>query len=152
MEKKESKPNRYGQLIIGPPGCGKTTYCLAMRSFFQNFNRKTILINLDPANETKNVPFDIDIRDLINLDDVESNLSLGPNSSFLYCFNFLEKNISWLSNQLDNFKDVNYVLIDTPGQIEIFTLSPAFKNICKKLQKEINIHPACVNLVESINL
>lgn len=145
---------RFGQIVIGPPGSGKTTYCLAMKTYFTNFKRKTILINLDPANETPLANFDIDIRELINLDEVEKELHLGPNSSFLYCFNFLEKNIQWLYDKIESFKGVNYILIDTPGQIEIFTLSSSFKNICKVLtdEKQSKLRLTCVNLIESINI
>lgn len=45
---------RFGQLVIGPPGSGKTTYCFAIKEYYQYFGRKTILINLDPANEVAN--------------------------------------------------------------------------------------------------
>ena len=145
---------KFGQLIIGPPGCGKTTYIQSMKNYYSNYNRKVLLINLDPANETTNKIFDIDIRDLINLDEVEKNLSLGPNSSFLYCFNFLEKNFNWLENKINLYKDIYYFLIDTPGQIEIFTLSDSFKTICKNLtnEKKLNIRLCAVNLIECINL
>ena len=79
--------------IIGPPWSGKTTYCQTLKNFYNNFNRKVLLINLDPANESKNSVFDIDIRNLINLDEVEKNLHFGLNSSFFYSFDFLEKNL-----------------------------------------------------------
>jgi predicted PilT family ATPase len=41
----------FGQLIIGPPGCGKTTYCFAIKEYFEHFGRNCIVINLDPAND-----------------------------------------------------------------------------------------------------
>jgi predicted PilT family ATPase len=43
----------FGQLVIGPPGSGKTTYCFAMKEYYEYFGRQTLLINLDPANDTK---------------------------------------------------------------------------------------------------
>ena len=100
--------------------------------------------------------FILDIRQLINLEDVEKKLKLGPNGSFLYCINFLNENISWLEKQInqEKYEDYFYYLIDTPGQIEIFTVSPEFKNICDYLtnQKKMNIKLCCVNLIECINM
>lgn len=157
MEDIEKEVNqKFGQLIIGAPGSGKTTYIKTMKEFYSQCGRKTLLINLDPANDNKNAIFDIDIRQLINLEDVEKKLKLGPNGSFLYCINFLNENISWLEEQINQpkYSDYFYYLIDTPGQIEIFTVSPEFKNICDYLtnQKKLNIRLCCVNLIECINM
>ncbi len=41
----------FAQVVIGPPGCGKTTYCLALRARLCAAGRRTALVNLDPANE-----------------------------------------------------------------------------------------------------
>ena len=152
---KESK-QKFGQLIIGAPGSGKTTYIKSMKDFYSQCGRKTVTINLDPANDNKTSIFDIDIRNLINLEEVENKLKLGPNGSFLYCINFLNENILWLDKQInqEKFKDYYYYLIDTPGQIEIFTISPEFKNICEYITnvKKLNIKLCCVNLIECINM
>ena len=157
MERIEKEVNqKFGQLIIGAPGSGKTTYIKTMKEFYSKCGRKTLSINLDPANDNKNSIFDIDIRQLINLEDVEKKLNLGPNGSFLYCINFLNENIKWLEEQInqEKFSDYFYYLIDTPGQIEIFTVSPEFKNICDYItnQQKLNIKLCCVNLIECINM
>ena len=157
MENIEKEVNqKFGQLIIGAPGSGKTTYIKTMKEFYSKCGRKTLSINLDPANDNKNSIFDIDIRNLINLEDVENKLKLGPNGSFLYCINFLNDNINWLEKQInqEKFSDYFYYLIDTPGQIEIFTVSPEFKNICDYItsQNKLNIRLCCVNLIECINM
>jgi GTPase SAR1 family protein len=147
---------KFGQLIIGAPGSGKTTYIKSMKDFYSQCGRKTLSINLDPANDNKTSVFDIDIRNLINLEEVEEKFKLGPNGSFLYCINFLNDNISWLDEQInqEKYKDYFHYLIDTPGQIEIFTVSPEFKNICDYITdtKKLNIKLCCVNLIECINM
>ena len=41
----------FGQLVIGPPGSGKSTYCHGLHQFLNGVERKTIVVNLDPAND-----------------------------------------------------------------------------------------------------
>ena len=58
----------FGQLVIGPPGSGKTTYCHGLQQYCQATRRKVAIINLDPAND--NLPYKpaVDISDLVNLE------------------------------------------------------------------------------------
>jgi GTPase SAR1 family protein len=60
-------PTVFGQIVIGPPGSGKTTYCEGMSQFLKSLGRNVAIVNLDPANE--NVPYkaDIDVADLIQV-------------------------------------------------------------------------------------
>ena len=37
---------RFGQIVLGPPGSGKTTYCKAMARLLQGLGRKVAVINL----------------------------------------------------------------------------------------------------------
>ena len=41
----------YGQVVLGPPGSGKSTYCATLKKYFTAADRKCIIVNLDPANE-----------------------------------------------------------------------------------------------------
>lgn len=44
--------NYFGQVIIGPPGSGKTTYCAKVFNFYkEKLKRDVKIINLDPAND-----------------------------------------------------------------------------------------------------
>lgn len=51
----------YGQLVIGPPGSGKTTYCHKINEFYKELERKVAVVNLDPANEQMSYNAQIDI-------------------------------------------------------------------------------------------
>jgi GTPase SAR1 family protein len=41
----------YGQIVIGAPGSGKTTYCDGMQQYLRLLGRDCWVVNLDPANE-----------------------------------------------------------------------------------------------------
>ena len=69
---------RCGQLVIGPAGSGKSTYCELMRNHIETLNRRVHVVNLDPAAEHFRYPVAADIRDLISLQDVMAELKLGP--------------------------------------------------------------------------
>jgi GPN-loop GTPase len=69
----------FGQLVIGPPGSGKTTYCNGMQQYLQLTRRKVAVINLDPANDALPYECAVDVADLISLEQVQKELGLGPN-------------------------------------------------------------------------
>ena len=73
----------FGQLIIGPPGSGKTTYCNGMQQYLQMTGRKVAVVNLDPANDAIPYECSVDIADLVSLEAVMETYNLGPNGGKL---------------------------------------------------------------------
>jgi len=94
----------FAQLVIGPPGSGKSTYCDGMQQFMNAIDRKCSVINLDPANDKTNYPCALDIRDLVSLEEVMDQEELGPNGGVLFAFEELERNWSWLEDGLKSLK------------------------------------------------
>ncbi|KAK2546449.1 Gpn2 [Columba livia] len=137
----------FGQVVIGPPGSGKTTYCHSMRDFMGRIGRQVTVVNLDPANETIPYPCTVDIAELVTLPDVMENLRLGPNGGLIYCMEYLEANLDWLQEKLAAFRG-HYYLFDCPGQVELYTHHDALKNVFAQLAKW-NFRLAAVHLVDS---
>ncbi|KAM6045151.1 GPN-loop GTPase 2 [Chlamydotis macqueenii] len=137
----------FGQVVIGPPGSGKTTYCHAMREFLGRIGRKVTVVNLDPANDSMPYQCAVDIAELITLPDVMENLKLGPNGGLIYCMEYLEANFDWLQEKLAALRG-HYYLFDCPGQVELYTHHDALKNVFAQLAKW-NLRLAAVHLVDS---
>lgn len=138
----------FGQVVIGPPGSGKTTYCGKVCEFYrQKLNRPVSVVNLDPANENMAYKATVDVMELISVEDVMASLSLGPNGALMYCVEYLEENFDWLLTKLKEVKD-SYLLFDLPGQIELYTHHGSIKNIFEKLQN-LDYHLCAVHMVDS---
>lgn len=95
----------FAQLLLGPPGSGKSTYCNGMHQFLSAIGRKCSVVNLDPANDALPYPCALDIRDLVKLEDVmrkeeEEGEGLGPNGGVMWAMEELEERWTWLEERL----------------------------------------------------
>ncbi|KAK6190803.1 hypothetical protein SNE40_002590 [Patella caerulea] len=126
---------RYGQLVIGPAGSGKSTYCSNIVKHCEVLRRTVHVVNLDPAAEHFDYPVLADIRELINVDDAmeDDTLRFGPNGGLVFCMEYLAQNFDWLHEQLDEIED-DYILFDCPGQIELYTHIPVMRQLVDTLQ------------------
>lgn len=142
----------FGQLIIGPPGSGKSTYCNGMNQFLSAIGRKPSVINLDPANE--NLPYEaaLNIRDFTTLEDVMKEQDLGPNGGIIYALEQLEESTDLFIEQVKKLGSKEYLLIDCPGQVELFTHHSALAHIVKRLEKDLGMRLVVVNLIDSYYL
>ncbi|KAF8500481.1 hypothetical protein F5888DRAFT_1610054 [Russula emetica] len=138
----------FGEIVVGSPGSGKSTYCYGKHQLFTALNRPISIVNLDPANDNIPYPCAIDIASLITLQDAMSEHGLGPNGGMLYCMEYLEANYDWLEDRLEELGKEAYVLFDLPGQIELSTNHNSLKRIIEKLGKS-EFRLAAVHLCDS---
>ncbi|KAF2640220.1 hypothetical protein P280DRAFT_526469 [Massarina eburnea CBS 473.64] len=142
--------SKYGTLVMGPAGAGKSTFCASLIQHLQNNKRPAFYVNLDPAAEEFAFEPDLDIKDLITLSDVMEEMSLGPNGGLIYCFEFLMDNLDWLTDPLEEVTDEYLIIIDMPGQIELYTHVPILPGLVKTLMRgSLNINLCAAYLLEA---
>lgn len=109
-------------IVLGMAGSGKTTFVKKL-SEFKRSEHKPYIINLDPACKETPYPVNIDIRDTINYKEVMKQYCLGPNGGIVTSLNLFSTKFGKVIDILKQTKDNKYCIIDTPGQIEVFTWS-----------------------------
>lgn len=109
-------------IVLGMAGSGKTTFVQRLVSHLSMQKKRTYCINLDPAVLEVNFPANIDIRDSVKYKTVMKQYKLGPNGAILTCLNFFAAQFDQVVKMIEaKEKDIDYVIIDTPGQIEAFS-------------------------------
>jgi hypothetical protein len=105
-------------------------------------------VNLDPAAEHFAYPVSADIRDLVSLEEIMTEMKLGPNGGLIYAMEYLADNIDWLEDALDDIGPDEYVLFDCPGQIELYSHVPAIGQIVREVQR-LGFRVAATYLLDS---
>lgn len=111
-------------VVIGMAGAGKTTLMHQINLFMNTEGKRGYYVNLDPA--VKDVPFgaNIDIRDTVDYKEVMKQYGLGPNGGILTSLNLFATRFDQVVQLLERRNgSLDYIFIDTPGQIEVFTWS-----------------------------
>ncbi|KAH6644403.1 GPN-loop GTPase [Boeremia exigua] len=142
--------SKFGTLVMGPAGAGKSTFCTGLIQHLQNNKRPCFYVNLDPAAEDFAFEPDLDIKDLISLEDVMEEMSLGPNGGLIYCFEFLMENLDFLTDPLEEVTEDYLIVFDMPGQIELYTHVPILPGLVKTLMNgSLNIRMCAAYLLEA---
>ncbi|KAJ3713681.1 XPA-binding protein 1 [Lentinula raphanica] len=111
-------------ITIGMAGAGKSTFVQRINSYLHSKNSPPYVLNLDPAVAFMPFEANIDIRDTVNYKEVMKQYNLGPNGGILTALNLFTTKFDQVLSLVEKRADtVDYVILDTPGQIEIFTWS-----------------------------
>ena len=115
-------------------GAGKSTLMqrLAMHTFTAGI--RTYNMNLDPAVKHVGYSSNIDIRDTVDYKEVMKQYGLGPNGGIMTALNLFSTRFNQVMDILEQRQsELDFVLVDTPGQIEVFTWSASGSIITESL-------------------
>ena len=124
--------------FIGTAGSGKSTLTSIFQQWFKMRGLDAIIVNLDPGAE--NLPYepDVDIRDWISLKEVMETYQLGPNGAQIACADMIALNTEDVKKSIESFKP-DYIIVDTPGQLELFVFREAGKYTVEFLNPEKSV-------------
>uniref|UniRef100_A0A7C2VLH2 GTPase n=1 Tax=Ignisphaera aggregans TaxID=334771 RepID=A0A7C2VLH2_9CREN len=120
-------------IFVGPAGSGKSTLVYAYSKWLRDtFGYETFNVNLDPAAEY--IPYnpDFDVRRIVDAKTIAKKFGLGPNGALVKAMDIITQQIDSLVPIL-GLRHENFILIDTPGQMEVFI----FRDIAFKLIETI---------------
>jgi len=80
----------------------------------------------------------VDIRDWVRLDDVMKEYDVGPNGAQVLAADLLALNIDEMKEIIESF-EADYIIFDTPGQMELFVLRQSGKFLIDSLGADQSI-------------
>ena len=94
-----------------------------------------VTVNLDPGADRVPYEVDIDVRDWIRLSEVMEEHGLGPNGAQVLAADLLAMKAGEVSEVMETFR-TGYFLIDTPGQMELFTFRESSRVVIDAFGRE----------------
>ncbi len=118
--------------FVGTAGAGKSSLVAAYDRWCKGHGIGTVTVNLDPGAEKLPYSPDVDVRDYIRLDEVMAENDLGPNGAQIAAADMIALNLTEIQEELQGFRS-EVVLVDTPGQLELFVFRQAGRFIVDNL-------------------
>jgi len=121
--------------IVGTAGAGKSLLASKILDYYSQNGAFVGMLNLDPGVENLPYTCDIDVRDYIDIVQLMKQYDLGPNGAMIMANDLIASKIDDLQNEVDNVNP-DYLIIDTPGQIELFAYRASGPFLIQNLNAE----------------
>jgi len=121
--------------IIGTAGSGKSLLTASFNEWLKVGKQKAATVNLDPG--VLNLPYvpDIDIRDYIDIRSIMNEYELGPNGALVLAADLIAEEAERLGGEIEDLQS-DVVIVDTPGQMELFAFRASGPYIANELTNE----------------
>lgn len=118
--------------FTGTAGAGKSTLVQAFAGWLKSAGHDVVTVNLDPGAEAPGLDPDIDIRDWVRLSEVMDEHGLGPNGAQVVAADLIALKVFEIKQVLAEYK-TDLILIDSPGQVELFAFRESSRAIVEAL-------------------
>ncbi len=121
--------------IVGTAGSGKSLLTSKIHEYYTKAGSFASILNLDPGVETLPYSCDVDVRDFVDIISLMKQYELGPNGALIMANDLIATKIDELRSQIEK-ANPDYLIIDTPGQIELFAYRSSGPFILQNLTSE----------------
>jgi len=105
--------------VSGTAGSGKSLLTSRLHEYYTKNGAFASVFNLDPGVENLPYTCDIDVRDYVDIVSIMQKYDLGPNGAMIMASDLIASKIDDIQNEV-NRVNPDYLIVDTPGQIELF--------------------------------
>jgi len=105
--------------VTGTAGAGKSLLTSKIKEYYAKNATFPATLNLDPGVGSLPYSPDIDVRDYVDLNTLMEDYELGSNGSLIMANDLIATKIDEIQKEADTINP-DYLLVDTPGQMELF--------------------------------
>ncbi|MEM4246503.1 MAG: ATP/GTP-binding protein [Candidatus Bathyarchaeia archaeon] len=120
--------------VLGLAGSGKSLLTYVFQEWLKSKDQNTMTLNLDPGVGSTPYNPDFDIRDFIDLRGLMEEYRLGPNGALIMAADLIGDYIEEIRREVE-YEEPDILLVDTPGQIELFAFRESGPFITKSLSQ-----------------
>lgn len=121
--------------VSGTAGSGKSLLTSKLQSYYARNGAFAAILNLDPGVDNMPYTCDIDVRDYVDYVSIMQQYELGPNGAMIMANDLIASKIDDIQNDV-NKVNPDYLIVDTPGQIELFAYRSSGRFIVDNISTE----------------
>ena len=125
--------------VTGTAGAGKSLLVSKIHEYYTSNGAFAAVLNLDPGVEELPYTCDVDVRDHVDIISIMKQYDLGPNGALVMANDLIASKIDDIKDQVQNVNP-DYLIVDTPGQIELFAYRASGPFIIQNLTMEEKIN------------
>ena len=122
-------------IITGTAGSGKSLLTSRLVQWYRDTGAFPASLNLDPGSVKLPYEPDVDVRNYVDITELMDNYDLGPNGSLVMASDMIATKLDEIQTEIDELNP-EYLIIDTPGQIELFAFRASGPYFVSNLRAE----------------
>ncbi len=125
----------HAVFVVGMAGSGKSSLTAAYSEWLKDTDQDVLTANLDPGATALPYNPDIDARKYVDIEKLMLDYKLGPNGALIMGSDLLGDRVEDIRGEIED-ANPDLLLVDTPGQIELFAFREGGRFIANQLADE----------------